>query len=84
MTVEDTSPSSPTAGPLRLPLGPPCIALLRMSADEKVEWLCTTLNGPSSQSEVNDGFQFTAIVRLGTPNNESSGAIAVIRKKRWP
>jgi hypothetical protein len=55
-----------------------------MSADEKVEWLCTTLNGPSSQSEVNGGFQFTAIVRLGTPNNESSGAIAVIHKKRWP
>jgi hypothetical protein len=43
-----------------------------------------TLNGPSSQSEVIGGFQFTAIVRLGTPNNESSGAIAIIRKKRWP
>jgi hypothetical protein len=55
-----------------------------MSADEKVEWLCTTLYSPSSQAEVIGGFQFTAIVRLGTPNNESSGAIAVIHKKRWP
>jgi hypothetical protein len=44
----------------------------------------STLYRPSSQSEVNGGFQFTAIVRLGTPNDESSGAIAVIHKKRSP
>jgi len=30
------------AVPLRLHLGPPRIALLRTSAEEKVEWLCTT------------------------------------------
>jgi len=43
----------------------------------------TTLNGPSSQSEVNGSFQLTATVRLGTPNDESSGSLTLIHTKGW-
>ncbi|SKC64377.1 hypothetical protein SAMN05446934_1315 [Paraburkholderia hospita] len=48
------------------------------------EFTLLALNGPSSQSEVNGGFQLTATVRLGTPNDELSGSLTLIHTKGWP